>query len=149
MVLAGEPPAWSTAASISARNRSEVSGALLHFSHAEGFPHDWIRWLCEDQEGTLWTGAGNAGLAFDEVLNVRGADIGDDTPLRRGDAGKRGDFSEMVHAHFNHGDFVFGLQAQQLQGQAEGVVEIALRLEDIELCAEGCGYGFLGGGFSG
>ena len=37
-------------------------GALLHFSHAEGFPHDWIRCLCEDQEGTLWTGAGNAGL---------------------------------------------------------------------------------------
>ena len=64
MVLAGEPPAWSTAESISARRRSEVSGALLHFSHAEGFPHDWIRCLCEDQEGTLWTGAGNAGLGL-------------------------------------------------------------------------------------
>lgn len=36
--------------------------AVLQFSHAEGFPHDWIRCLGQDQEGTLWAGAGNAGL---------------------------------------------------------------------------------------
>jgi len=35
---------------------------LLHFGRAEDFPHDWIRCLCEDREGTLWTGAGNGGL---------------------------------------------------------------------------------------
>jgi ligand-binding sensor domain-containing protein/signal transduction histidine kinase len=34
----------------------------LHFGRAEDFPHDWIRCLCEDREGTLWTGAGNGGL---------------------------------------------------------------------------------------
>ena len=37
-------------------------GERLHFGRAEGFPHDWIRCLCEDREGTLWTGAGNGGL---------------------------------------------------------------------------------------
>jgi signal transduction histidine kinase/streptogramin lyase len=35
---------------------------LLHFSQAEGLPHDWIRCICEDREGTLWIGAGNGGL---------------------------------------------------------------------------------------
>ncbi len=35
---------------------------VLHFDQANGFPHDWIRCLCEDREGTLWAGAGSAGL---------------------------------------------------------------------------------------
>jgi signal transduction histidine kinase len=34
----------------------------LHFNQENGFPHDWIRCLCEDREGTLWVGAGNGGL---------------------------------------------------------------------------------------
>lgn len=34
----------------------------LHFGRAEDLPHDWIRCLCEDREGTLWIGAGNGGL---------------------------------------------------------------------------------------
>ena len=34
----------------------------LHFGPEEGLPHDWIRCLCEDREGTLWIGAGNGGL---------------------------------------------------------------------------------------
>ncbi len=33
----------------------------LHFSQTNGCPHDWIRCLCEDREGTLWAGAGNGG----------------------------------------------------------------------------------------
>ena len=41
---------------LSAQNRP------LHFGRAEGFPHDWIRCLCEDREGTMWVGAGNGGL---------------------------------------------------------------------------------------
>ncbi len=94
-------------------------------------------------------GAGDAGLAFGEVFNVRGADVGDDAPVGRGDAGERGDFAAVVHAHFDDGDFVLGLEAQQLQRQAEGVVEIALRLEHAELCGERGGDGFLGGGFAG
>jgi signal transduction histidine kinase/streptogramin lyase len=36
--------------------------AMLHFGRAEDFPHEWIRCLSEDREGTLWAGAGNAGL---------------------------------------------------------------------------------------
>jgi ligand-binding sensor domain-containing protein/signal transduction histidine kinase len=34
----------------------------LHFNHANGFPQDWIRCLCEDREGTLWVGAGSGGI---------------------------------------------------------------------------------------
>ena len=45
--------------------------------------------------------------------------------------------------------FVLRLEAQQLQRQAEVVVEIALGLEDVEFCAERGGDGFLGGGFAG
>ena len=36
--------------------------AVLHFNHTNGFPNDWIRCLHEDREGTLWVGAGSAGL---------------------------------------------------------------------------------------
>ncbi len=38
------------------------NGVVRHFSQAEGFPHDWIRCVSEDREGTLWTGAGSDGL---------------------------------------------------------------------------------------
>ena len=36
--------------------------SYLHFSQVNGFPSDWIRCLYEDREGTLWVGAGSAGL---------------------------------------------------------------------------------------
>ena len=78
-------------------------------------------------------GARDAGLALGKVFDVRGADVGDDAPVGRGDAGERGDFAEVIHAHFDDGVFVLGLKPQQLQRQAEGVVEIALRLEHVEL----------------
>ncbi len=35
---------------------------VMHFDQTTAFPHDWIRCLAEDQEGTLWVGAGSAGL---------------------------------------------------------------------------------------
>ena len=35
---------------------------LAHFDQAGGFPHNWIRCLREDHEGTLWAGAGSDGL---------------------------------------------------------------------------------------
>ena len=35
---------------------------VLHFSRANGLPHDWVRCLFEDHEGTLWAGAGSSGL---------------------------------------------------------------------------------------
>ena len=34
----------------------------LHFCRTNGFPHDWIRCMMEDREGTLWMGAGSEGL---------------------------------------------------------------------------------------
>ena len=93
-------------------------------------------------------GAGNAGLALFEVLNVRRAHVGDHAPVGRGDARQGGDLAGVIHAHLDDGDFVLRREAQQLQGQAEAVVEIALGLEDVELCAQRRGHGFLGGGFS-
>ena len=35
---------------------------VLHFNRANGLPHDWVRSLYEDHEGTLWAGAGSGGL---------------------------------------------------------------------------------------
>ena len=35
---------------------------VRHFSQTEGLPHNWIRCLMEDREGTLWIGAGSGGL---------------------------------------------------------------------------------------
>ena len=35
---------------------------VVHFNRASGFPDNWVRALCEDQEGTLWVGTGSSGL---------------------------------------------------------------------------------------
>ncbi len=40
-----------------------TNGEVLHFSHTNGLPHDWVRSLCEDHEGNLWIGTGSGGLA--------------------------------------------------------------------------------------
>jgi signal transduction histidine kinase/ligand-binding sensor domain-containing protein len=34
----------------------------VHLDRRNGMPQDWIRFLYEDREGTLWAGAGSAGL---------------------------------------------------------------------------------------
>ena len=78
-----------------------------------------------------------------------GADVGDDAPVGRGDACEGGDFAGVVHAHLDDRNLVLGFEAQQLQGQAKGVVEIADGFEDVEFCAERGGDGFFGGGFAG
>ncbi len=90
--------------------------------------------------------AGDTGLTFGESLDVRSADVGDDTPVWSGDAGERGNLAKMIHAHLDDGILVLGFKAQQLQRKAVGVVEIALRFEDVELrpesrsdCLFGCG----------
>ena len=80
-------------------------------------------------------GARDAGLALGEILDVRGADVGDDAPVGRGDAGEGCDFAQVVHAHLDDGILVLGLEAKELQRQAEGIVEIAMRFEYVEFCA--------------
>jgi signal transduction histidine kinase/ligand-binding sensor domain-containing protein len=35
---------------------------IRRFNRLTGFPHDWIRCLYEDREGTLWAGAGSGGI---------------------------------------------------------------------------------------
>ena len=79
---------------------------------------------------------------------MRGADVGDDAPVGAGDAGQGRDFAGVIHSHFDDSDFVLGLESQQLQGQAEAVIQVAARLEHIELRAEGGGHSFLGGSFA-
>ena len=61
---------------------------------------------------------------------------------------KGGDLAGVVHAHLQDRIFVFRLQPQQLQRQAEAVVQIALGLEHVELRAQRRGHGFLGGGLA-
>lgn len=69
------PCATTITAMLETRSRNIAMGAVgsglylltpragtLHFGRAEDLPHDWIRCLCEDREGTLWIGAGNGGL---------------------------------------------------------------------------------------
>jgi signal transduction histidine kinase/ligand-binding sensor domain-containing protein len=34
----------------------------VHFDRNNGLPQNWVRFLLEDREGNLWTGAGSAGL---------------------------------------------------------------------------------------
>ena len=80
---------------------------------------------------------------------MRGADVGDHAPIGRGDAGERGNFAGVIHAHFDDGEFMLGHQAQKLQRQTEIIIEIALRLEDVKLCAERGSDGLFGSGFAG
>ena len=104
--------------------------------------------VCGKRLDQLELGACNACLAIGKVLNVRGANIGDDAPVGHGDARQRGNLARVVHAHLDHGKFVLRHQAQQLQGQAKAVVQVALRFENAKFCAERRSNGFLGGGFS-
>ncbi len=107
--------------------------------------HDPICWKRLDEFELC---ARNACLAVGKILNVRGADVGDDAPVGRGDARQCGNLARVVHAHLDHGDFMLRHQAQQLQGQAEVVVQVTLGFEDAKFCAERRSNGFLCGGFS-
>ena len=51
---------------------------ILHFSRANNLPHDWVRCLYEDHEGTLWAGAGSGGLVALRVGNVGTVNAPDD-----------------------------------------------------------------------
>lgn len=43
---------------------------VIHFDRKNGFPHDWVRSLSEDREGTLWAGTGSGGLVALRAGNV-------------------------------------------------------------------------------
>ena len=94
-------------------------------------------------------GARDAGVALLKVLNVRGTDVGDDAPIGRGDAGQRSDLAGVIHSHFDDGDFVLRGEAEELQRQAEVIIQIAFGPEDTKLCGKRGGGGFLGGSFAG
>jgi ligand-binding sensor domain-containing protein len=53
-------------------------GAVVNLNRAKGLPHDWVRCLREDREGTVWFGAGGAGLVSlrpSEVSTVQAPDL--------------------------------------------------------------------------
>ena len=50
---------------------------VLHFNRESGFPHDWVRSLFEDREGTLWAGTGSGGLVALRASNVARVDAPD------------------------------------------------------------------------
>ena len=87
------------------------------------------------------------GDAFDagEVFNVRGADVGDEADVGAGDIGEEADFVGVVHAHFEDGTLGVGVEAEEGEGKADVVIEIAFVAGGA---GEG-GDGFLGGGFAG
>ena len=80
-------------------------------------------------------GARNSCLALGKILNVRGADVGHNTPVGRGNAGQSSDLAQVIHAHFDNGILVFRLKSKQLQRHAKRVIEIALRPQHFETCA--------------
>jgi signal transduction histidine kinase/ligand-binding sensor domain-containing protein len=47
-----------------------ADGSSTTFSRTNGFSTDWITSVCEDQEGNLWAGTGNGGLAMIRAVNV-------------------------------------------------------------------------------
>ncbi len=50
---------------------------VLHFNRESGFPHDWVRSLFEDSEGTLWAGTGSGGLVALRAGKVAAVDAPD------------------------------------------------------------------------
>ena len=83
-----------------------------------------------------------------EKFHVHRAHQRDYADLRLRDLCQRGDLAGMRHAHLDHSDVVLALQAQQLQRQAEVIVEIAFRLQDAKFSAQNLRDGFLGSGFA-
>ncbi len=75
-------------------------------------------------------GACNARHAIGKILSVGTADVGDDPPIGVSNASQGRDFAGVRHAHLDHGNLMLRLQFQQLQGHAEFIVQVSLRLEN-------------------
>ncbi len=57
--------------------------------------------------------------------------------VRRGERGERRDLAGMIHAHLEDADLIAAPRARSIvSGSADVVVEIALRLRDLEMLAE-------------
>jgi len=74
----------------------------------------------------LALGAGNA-LEIAEALEVRRSGIGHHGDGGLCNSGKVVDFSGVVSAHFQNGEFILGTQSRQRQRQADIVVQVAVR----------------------
>ncbi len=60
----------------------------------------------------LVLGARDAGDAVGKVLEVHRRDVRDDAPVGLGDVCERGNLAGVVHAHFDDGEVVFGLELE-------------------------------------
>ncbi len=79
---------------------------------------------------------------------MHGADIGDDTHGGLGQVTQERYFSGHIKAHLQHGPLVTGTQAQQGEGQADFVIQIALVFEGVIALAKHFGHQFFGGRFA-
>ena len=83
-------------------------------------------------------------LAGAQVLDVHGADVGDDGDIRPRDGGQVGHLAEVVHAHFEHGDLGVVRHVENGHGKAEVIVVVALGAGGMEAAREQAGRHFLG-----
>ena len=78
------------------------------------------------------------------MLDVHGADVGDDGDIRPRDGGQVGHLAEVVHAHFEHGDLGVVRHVENGHGKAEVIVVVALGAGGMEAAREQAGRHFLG-----
>jgi hypothetical protein len=86
-----------------------------------------------------------------QALQVDGADVDDHAHLGLGDAGQVGDLAAGRHAHLDDGVAVLGPEAEEGEGEAEVVVEVALGPVHPLLAGrrrEHAGHQLLGGGLA-
>ena len=65
-------------------------------------------------------------------FDVSNSDIGDDPSIRLRNLRQRADLTGMIHSEFPNTDFILGCCLQNCSRKTDVVVEIALRLGDVE-----------------
>ena len=83
-------------------------------------------------------------LAGTKMLNVHGADVGDNSDIGLCDGGQAGHLSEVVHAQFQNSRFGIVRHVKNGHGQADVIVVISLSTSGVVGVLEHAGSHFLG-----
>ena len=83
-----------------------------------------------------------------QILNVHGADVGDDRNVRLGNGGQVGHFPKVVHAHLQHRHLHVRLHGQNRHGHTDVVVVIDGRFSHLVFPGQHGGHHLLGGAFA-
>lgn len=75
-------------------------------------------------------------------------DVGDNGHVGLHDAAEILDLPEVIHAHLDHADLVVAVEPQKGEGQPNLIIEISLRLEDLEPLPQYRGHHILGRGLA-